>query len=87
MEATIEALSVIEKTICLKGNYDKTKLYCIGSLANSNAKICMTKEFSWTNDSVDILGVTIGNQIQTITEANFKLVLNKIHNILHAWYF
>lgn len=40
-------------------NYDKTNVYRVGSLADTDAKIYTTKEFNWTNEPISLLGVLI----------------------------
>ena len=66
-------------------NYDKAKLYRIGSLANSDAKIYTIKEFTWTKEPIDILGILISNDIEHITELNYKQILIKVENVLQLW--
>ena len=67
IQAVVETLSLIENNTGLKVNYDKTSLCRIGSLANTDAKICTTKNFSWTNHDIEVLGVTLSNDITQVT--------------------
>ena len=46
LEAVIKTFAEIAKSIGLTINYDKTVIYRIGSLANTNTKIYTTKEFN-----------------------------------------
>ena len=51
--AVIDTLDIIQINTGLKVNYDKTKLYRIGSLANSiYAKLYTDKKFTWINEPV-----------------------------------
>ena len=68
---------IILYLILYQVNYDKAKLYRIGSLANSDAKIYTIKEFTWTSEPIDILGILISNDVELITELNQKQILTK----------
>ena len=46
-----------------KISYDKTTVYRIGSLKNSDAKLYTENDIKWTNDAVNVLGVNVsGNE-------------------------
>ena len=83
LNGVIKMLSTIEQHVGLKVNYDKTKLYRIGSLANSDAKIYTIKEFTWTNNPVDVLGVQISNDIENIMEVNYQHVITKVDTVIN----
>ena len=50
LENVIQTLSHIETNTGLTVSYDKTLIYRIGSLANSDAKLYTSKNFHWTNE-------------------------------------
>lgn len=86
-QQVIYTLRKIEINIGLKVNYDKTAIYRIGSIANSNAKIYTTKNFVWTNDPINILGVIIANDMHSAFEMNFSPILTKTKAVLKCWSF
>ena len=51
-----ETLQNIEVQMGLKVSYDKTVLYHVGSLYNSDAKLYTAKNFKWSNDPIETLG-------------------------------
>ena len=59
LEEVVKVLDIVQDNIGLKVNYDKTSLYRIGSLANSNAELYTTKIFKWEASTIDVLGVTV----------------------------
>ena len=57
----------------------------MGSLADTDAMICTTKEFNWSNQEVEILGIKIQNDLVKMWECNFAGIISKADNILNAW--
>ena len=55
----IQVLSDIENSIGLKVSYDKTTLYRIGSIANTDAKVYTTKKIRWSNEAINTLGIDL----------------------------
>ena len=47
LNAVIDTFKIIEENTGLKINCDKTALYRIGSIANSNAQLYTQKNFTW----------------------------------------
>ena len=85
LQAIINELSYFECISGMKVNYDKTSIYRIGSLANSQAKLYVSREFQWTNEPLDILGVTLSNDAKCDMECNFLPMFQKAQNTLEAW--
>ena len=73
----------IEAHTGLTVNYDKTLIYRIGSLAHSDAKLYTSKEFTWTNDSFNLLGIQIMNDNDEIL--NYLPVIEKMQGVLQNW--
>ena len=68
----------------LKVSYDKTTIYQVGSLYNTNAKLITQKEYKWSNDQIDTLGVLIpcdGSRY----EVNFNTVIEKVRKVTDNW--
>ena len=55
-------LTDIEKSTGLKVSYEKTTLYRIGSIADSQAKFYTVRKVRWENDYINTLGINIGNR-------------------------
>ena len=84
LNGVIETFNTIYYNIGLKVNYDKTRIYRIGSLARSDAKIYTTKNFIWSSKSVEILGITIDNETTTVSEINYNVAIQKSEEYVTA---
>ena len=84
INAFIETLSCIESQIGLKVSYDKTIIYRIGSLVDSNAKLFTLKNMKWSNEALHTLGIFM-NCDGSPVDRNYRDVINKIHNICSIW--
>ena len=85
LKAVIDTLHVIENNTGLKVNSDKTCLYRIGSLANSDASIYTTANFAWTNEPVEILGITVSNNLQEMLFVSFNKIFAKVFSVMNLW--
>ena len=66
-------------------NYDKTSVFRIGSLKNTNAMLLSQTTVSWTNEPVNVLGVWIANDTQTTQNLNYQLLDQKVETIINKW--
>lgn len=85
--AVVRVLDNLYSNTGLQTNYDKTTIYRVGSLANSQAKIYTTKNFKWTNEPIAILGVKIPTSPdKNLTcNINFNHTITKALNVLKQW--
>ena len=86
LNEAISTLTLIECNTGLKVSYEKSTLYRVGALKNSNAKIYTTKNFHWSDGDLNILGVVVKNQaVQTskgldLTIEKMNVVISQCHN-------
>ena len=59
LDAFTETMSHIEAQMGLKISYDKTTIYHVGSLFNTNAQLYMQHNYQWSNDPIELLGTYI----------------------------
>ena len=64
-------------------SYDKTTLYRIGSLRESEAKRYDTKNLKWTDGDINVLGVTITQD--SLEEKNYGSMKDKCSCLLNKW--
>ena len=64
-------------------SYDKTTLYRIGSLRHSNAQLYDLESYKWSNEDINVLGVTISHE--DILEKNYEPLIAKTKQVLNAW--
>ena len=84
LEAAISELTRIECNTGLKISYEKTTIYRLGSLKNSDAKIYTTKQLNWSSDDIEMLGITIKNGA-TQDCTGYDSVINKLNNVANDW--
>ena len=85
LQATIDELTIFEGISGMKVNYDKTAIYHIGSLTNSNAKLYVSREFQWMTEPLVILGLEVSNAENQMYDNNYSELIKKAENVLHCW--
>lgn len=78
-------LDTFEEASGLKVNYDKTNIYRLGSLMNTNAKIYTRKPFKWTNDPIKILGIVVDARYDHMNKINFTELTAKVQANCRLW--
>ena len=81
----VEALSKAEDHLGLKVNYEKSSIYQIGSLKNSDAKLYTVRNIVWTELPLKVLGVHIHDSITERIELNFNPLIDKVESVLSLW--
>ena len=59
--SVFQVLTGIETNTGLRILYEKTTMYRIGSLANSEAKLFSTRKVNWSNNYINTLGMDLFN--------------------------
>ena len=85
INAVLRTLTDIEQNTGLMISYEKTTLYRIGSIANSDAKCYTTRPVQWTNEVVNTLGIYLYGY-KNISH-NLDDAFNKLKVICKMWYY
>ena len=85
IDSTISVLSNFKENTGFTVNYDKTQLYRIGSIKNSNAKLYTEMNLNWTSKPVNVLGVWISHNSEEVIHMNYASILDKFGTILSSW--
>ena len=64
-------------------SYEKTTLYRIGSLRHSCAEMYNVSEVTWSNQDINVLGVTIAHQ--DLVDKNYESIVTRIRSDLKGW--
>ena len=64
-------------------SYEKTTIYRIGSLRHSNAQLYDMNQFTWSNQDINVLGITIAHE--EILDKNYQQMVKKTEGILNSW--
>ena len=65
-------------------SYEKTTLYRIGSLRHANAMMYDMDQYTWSNEDITVLGVTIAHN--DLVQKNFEPLVAKAKEVLNRWY-
>ena len=84
ISAFCNVLKRVEDNLGLKVSYDKTSLYRVGSITDSNARFYTEHELNWTNDDISTLGVTI-TCAGEIAPSNYEDIIKKLDAVCEAW--
>ena len=83
IKAILNELESFKKQSGFTVSYDKTTLYRIGSLRHSSARMYNISEVNWSNEDINVLGVTITHS--DLVEKNYSGIITKVKNTLNAW--
>ena len=83
LQAIINDFEEFYQNTGLKVNYDKTTIFRIGALKNSQQKLAVSKTFKCLNDQIDTLGLMIVTE--DINNMNFKTTSERAENLLKLW--
>ena len=83
---TFSMLSGIETDTGLCISYEKTTMYRVGSLANTNAKLITPKKVNWSNNYINTLGINLYNDSEQ-RDINISQVINKMKVVSSLWYY
>ena len=78
-------LEEVETNMGLKVSYEKTTLYRIGSLYDTNAKLYTTKNFNWSDQPISTLGMHIACDNSYVVE-NYQAIKTKLIQTTSNWY-
>ena len=84
LNAVIECFQCIETSTGLTVSYEKTTLYRIGSIADSNAKFYTTKSLKWSNEAINTIGVALHKME---LERNFDNIQHKMNTVTKMWWY
>ena len=65
-------------------SYEKTTVYRIGSLANSDAKLYSEKAMNWASGTINVLGIDI-YQTEEELQKNYEKVVSKAKQVIDSW--
>ena len=84
-EEVVYELSQFQSQSGMLINYDKTEIYRMGSIRNTNAKFYANKKLQWTNDPVKVLGVYVTPNQKRLIDLNIEPIIKRIKSTLSLW--
>ena len=83
--AVEQTFNQFENETGMKINYDKTVLYRLGSLRNTNAKFYSRNTMTWTDKPFKVLGIKLADSIQDLREQNYTSMIPYVEAVLQMW--
>ena len=83
LEAIIYELNKFKDNTGLAANFDKTRIFRIGALKDTNKKFKTSENFIWANADIDLLGVILDDE--TKGENQYMKIINKMYTITRIW--
>lgn len=83
-----ETLRVLDNFYLISGlkiNIEKTKAIWIGSLSNSDQRVCRNYQLDWTQGPFKILGVIFTTEVFDIWDLNIAPIQNQVEHLLKQW--
>ena len=84
-QEVLETFDSFYKNSGLKVNYDKTMVYRMGSIRNTNAKFYSSRKIVWTNEPMNILGVWVTDNEELCNELNYSSIIEKCKTLIKMW--
>ena len=84
IEEFSKVLLSVEQQMGLKVSYDKTTMYRIGSLQDSDASIYTSRQYKWSSEAISTLGVYL-NCDGSINTCNFADIITKLNSVCNSW--
>ena len=69
----------------LKQNFEKSLVYRIGTLKDTGVIVQTSQKFRWMNDLINILGIDVCADHNTMVWKNYKGIVEKSKDILKDW--
>ena len=86
LQGVIDVFEHIERQLGLKISYDKTTIYRIGSLRNTDAMLYCTKKLNWSDGDIDLLGITVKNSSDARTNGEaYNVSIDKMEVVAKLW--
>ena len=80
-----DILEAFHKQTGFTVNYEKTTIYRIGSVKNSDAKYYTAKDLNWTNEPISVLGIDVHETDEKSSELNYEKIVKNAAGILKRW--
>ena len=87
VKTVFEKLEWFRRNTGFQLSYEKTTIYRLGSIHNTNAMYYAESGVQWTNDPVSILGIKVGynEDNRSNTDLNYEPLFQRIQAILSSW--
>ena len=85
LQETIHYLEAFQTQTGFTVSYEKTQIYRIGTLKDTQERVHVSRDIRWTNSPINVLGIYIAYNIQDVMDLNYLKYISHTENILNAW--
>ena len=85
IDAVTQTLECAHRNLGLTINYEKTTIYRIGSLKDTNAKYYTIKDFQWDDPPIYTLGIHVTTDPVKMAKINLTPLVTKTETALNFW--
>ena len=85
IDTIFEYLEWFRKNTGFTLSYEKTSIFRIGSIRDTNAMLYTQKNVAWTSDEITVLGIKIVHNTDELISRNFDDLLHQTDTILAGW--
>ena len=84
-QAVMHVFDLFEKASGMRVSYEKTTIYRVGSLSNTDAKFYSSRRVKWTNEPITVLGIKVTNERNQFVKINIEPLVEKARQTLLTW--
>ena len=84
-QVLIGTLEDFSKHTGLQINYKKSMVYCIGALRHTSVTLSSSKELTWSNYTINVLGIKVNLHNKGTIFVNYISLLEKMQLALQLW--
>ena len=84
VNTVFDTLAWLESHTGLKISYDKTTIYRVGSLKDTDAHCYSNRQLNWSDGDISLLGIQIHNGTPS-NRQNYNETITKLKNIANNW--
>ena len=77
VQATVDCLNRFQHLTGFTVSYDKTQIFRIGSLKDSQERIVTSRDITWTNGPINVLGVFVDHSVKKTLSLNYEMYVDK----------
>ena len=85
IDSALQAFDKFQAISGLKVNYEKTELFPVGAIRESEVPLYSKRNIKWSPKSVKVLGIHITYNKKDLLKKNYKQIVTKLENIIHIW--
>ena len=87
IQVVIDELEIFKVNTGLTVNYEKSKLYRVGAAKGKTEKFKLSKNFTWSTDTIDLLGILIDlDNLDDLENINYVKMIEKASQVTKTWY-